>query len=104
MNNLQFEHVIDEDYINLEAMLPDSLQRRAARQFRILQENPLYPSLYFKKVSAVLWFNSLDYCSVSRYGLPLTLSSVLKYALPSFSNADLVIWLTRPSNTVKNAV
>lgn len=55
MNNLQFEHVIDEEYINLEAVLPDSLQRWAARQFRILQENPLYPSLHFKKVSVGLW-------------------------------------------------
>ncbi len=34
--------------------LPTNVQRRAAKQFQIPQENPLYPSLHFKKVSG-LW-------------------------------------------------
>jgi plasmid maintenance system killer protein len=54
MNNLQFEHIRNPDFIGLVQKLPQNIQRRAARQFQILQENPLYPSLHFKKVAG-LW-------------------------------------------------
>ncbi len=54
MNISQFEHIQDQDFINLVARLPQALQNRVARQFQVLQENPLYPSLHFKKVSD-LW-------------------------------------------------
>lgn len=54
MNISQFEHIQDQDFIDLVAKLSQSIQNRVARQFRILQENPLYPSLHFKKVSG-LW-------------------------------------------------
>ena len=54
MNISQFEHIQDQDFIDLVATLSQSIQNRVARQFRILQENPLYPSLHFKKV-ANLW-------------------------------------------------
>lgn len=55
MNISQFEHIQDQDFINLVERLPQALQNRVARQFQVLPENPLYPSLHFKKVSAGLW-------------------------------------------------
>lgn len=55
MNNLQFEHIRNPDFIGLVQKLPQNIQRRTARQFQILQENPLYPSLHFKKTSTGLW-------------------------------------------------
>jgi hypothetical protein len=50
MNNLQFEHIRNPSFIGLVQKLPQNIQRRAAKQIQVLQENPLYPSLQFKKV------------------------------------------------------
>lgn len=55
MNNLQFEHIKSPDFIALVQKLPQNIQRRAAKQIQLLEENPLYPSLQFKKVSVGLW-------------------------------------------------
>ena len=55
MNSLQFEHIRNPDFIALVQRLPQNIQRRAAKQIQVLQENPLYPSLQFKKVSVDLW-------------------------------------------------
>ena len=49
MNISQFEHIQDQDFIDIVLTLSQAMQNRVARQFRILQENPLYPSLHFKK-------------------------------------------------------
>ena len=54
MNNLQFEHIRNQKFIALAQKLPINIQRRTAKQFQILKDNPLYPSLHFKKVSD-LW-------------------------------------------------
>ncbi len=45
MNNLQFEHIRNPDFIALVQKLTQNIQRRAAKQIQLLQENPLYPSL-----------------------------------------------------------
>ena len=42
MNISQFEHIQDQDFINLVARLPQTLQNRVARQFQVLQENPAH--------------------------------------------------------------
>ncbi len=55
MNSLQFQHIRNPDFIALVQKLPQNIQRRAAKQVQLLQENPLYPSLKFKKVSVGLW-------------------------------------------------
>ena len=54
MNNLQFEHIRNHKFSDLEQELPLEIQRLAAKQFLMLQENPWHPSLHFKKVSG-LW-------------------------------------------------
>ncbi len=55
MNNLQFEHIRNPNFMGLVQKLPQNIQRRTAKQIQVLQENPLYPSLQFKKVSVDLW-------------------------------------------------
>ena len=55
MNIFQLKHIQDQDFLDLVAALSQALQNRVARQFQVLQENPLYPSLHFKKVSVGLW-------------------------------------------------
>ena len=37
------------------ALLPPSVQRIARRNFRLLVDNPLHPSLHFKRVSPEEW-------------------------------------------------
>ena len=54
MKNSQFEHIRNQKFIALVQKLPTHIQKRAAKQFQLLQENPLYPPLHFKKVSG-LW-------------------------------------------------
>ena len=49
MKNSQFEHIRNQKFITLVQKLPTNVQRRAAKQFQLLQEKPLYPSLHFKK-------------------------------------------------------
>lgn len=50
MNDYQFEHILDNNFTELETELPTEIRKRVAKQFRILQSDPLYPSLQFKKV------------------------------------------------------
>ena len=50
MNDYQFEHILDDSFTDLEAELSEEIRKRVAKQFRILQNDPLYPSLQFKKV------------------------------------------------------
>ena len=53
MNDLQFEHIRNQKFIALVPKLPTHIQIRAAKQFQILKENPLDPTLHFKKVSGL---------------------------------------------------
>ena len=50
MNISQLEHIQDQDFMNLVAIPPQTLQNRVARQFQVLQENPLYSSISKKSL------------------------------------------------------
>ncbi len=50
MNN----HVINDDFWAAYNNLPQNVQRSTLRKIELLLENPMHPSLYFKKVGR-LW-------------------------------------------------
>ena len=50
MNVFELEHIIDDELHALVQKLDPKLQDRVYKQFSLLMEMPLYPSLHLKKV------------------------------------------------------
>ncbi len=51
MNNLEFQHVQDDNFRNLVEALPRNVQSKVSKQFEYLMTVVLPPSLRFKKVA-----------------------------------------------------
>jgi len=43
-------HLATERFWRCFNKLPEKVQEKATKQFRLLQDNPFHPSLHFKKV------------------------------------------------------
>lgn len=52
---MNLTHKASRKFWRYYALLPEEIQRQAKKQYRLLRENPLHPSLHLKKIGAHDW-------------------------------------------------